>query len=274
MRLRSVAIVIVIGLSASAGFAEYTHNILLTGYWPPTNEMIRPFSTNPVQNPDGWIGQNWENRGYDIYSFFPEFPNGLGKGEGDFEVDYQDTSADWWTITQQIKPVAIISFGRADWDFDWEVEGGNKTYALSGWDPDYLDPVRPTPDLPIANETPGTIRYSSLSMQQIVDAVNAEVGPAYAYKTTLDTSKFLCDFIGYHANWYQDLHADPSDPAWCVSAGLIHVGFRLTQADADQATLVTLRTLTDYVDTLIPEPGTGMLVMIGLVMLGRRGRRS
>ena len=30
--------------------------IVITGYWPPTNEMIRPFSTDPDQNPDGWIG--------------------------------------------------------------------------------------------------------------------------------------------------------------------------------------------------------------------------
>src|SRR6188474_964335 len=34
--------------------------ILLTGYWPPTNEMIRHFSTDPVQNPGGWMGSNWE----------------------------------------------------------------------------------------------------------------------------------------------------------------------------------------------------------------------
>jgi hypothetical protein len=56
----------------------YTNNILLTGYWPPTNEMVRRFSTSTVQNPDGWIGGNWEGRGYNVYSFFPEFPGGVG----------------------------------------------------------------------------------------------------------------------------------------------------------------------------------------------------
>ena len=42
-------------------------------YWPPTNEMVRPFSTNEHLNPDGWIGDNWEDRGYDVHSYFPTF---------------------------------------------------------------------------------------------------------------------------------------------------------------------------------------------------------
>src|SRR5262245_41383211 len=49
-------------------------NIMITGYWPPTNEMIREFSNNPTQNPGGWIGGNWEGRGYNVYAYFPEFP--------------------------------------------------------------------------------------------------------------------------------------------------------------------------------------------------------
>jgi hypothetical protein len=267
---RSIVLIVVIGLSGAAASADYTHNIMLTGYWPPTNEMIRSFSTNPVQNPDGWIGQNWEGRGYDIYSYFPEFTHGLGKGEGDFEVDYQDTSADWWNITAQLKPVAIICFGRADDDYDWELEGGNRMYTLSQWDADYLAPLRPTADLPIASETAGTKRYSSLPMTDIVDAVNAEVPNLYAYQTALDTSKFLCNFIGYHANWYQDLHSDPSDPAWTVSAGLIHVGSRMDLADGVHATEVTLRTLTTYVDSVVPEPSAAMLVGLGGLALARR----
>ena len=49
-------------------------NVVLMGYWPPTNEMLRPWSQNPEQNPDGWIGEGWEGYGYDVVSFFPEFP--------------------------------------------------------------------------------------------------------------------------------------------------------------------------------------------------------
>src|SRR4030042_6619592 len=101
-------------LSVATCLAGHTKNIMLTGYWPPTNGMLRKFSTDPNQNPDGWQGQNWEGRGYDIYAYFPEFPGGTGsnpKGNGDFEVDYQDVSADFWRITDQIHPVAIMSYG-------------------------------------------------------------------------------------------------------------------------------------------------------------------
>src|SRR6187401_871766 len=66
--------------------------ILLTGYWPPSNEAVRAFSPNPAQNPSGWIGLNWEGRGYDVYSYFPEFSpptcTNCGPGTGDLQVDY------------------------------------------------------------------------------------------------------------------------------------------------------------------------------------------
>ena len=96
-------------------------NIMLAGYWPPTNDMIRQFSDNPFQNPGGWAGENWEGRGYNIYAFFPEFPDGpsgefpacaWGKGVGDLEVDYQDTASDFPAIAEQIEPVAILTFSR------------------------------------------------------------------------------------------------------------------------------------------------------------------
>ena len=87
--------------------------ILVTGYWPPTNEMVRHFSQNPDLNPDGWQGDNWENLGFDVVSFFPEFDpdncNNCGQGYGDLEVDYQDFSGDFWPIVEQIKPAAIIT---------------------------------------------------------------------------------------------------------------------------------------------------------------------
>ena len=58
----------------SKSYSEQRENpvILITGYWPPTNEMIRDFSQNPDLNPTGWIGDDWESRGYDVVSFFPE----------------------------------------------------------------------------------------------------------------------------------------------------------------------------------------------------------
>ncbi|MGB2984787.1 MAG: hypothetical protein WBE26_02800, partial [Phycisphaerae bacterium] len=230
-------------------------NIMVTGYWPPTNEMLRPFSTNPTQNPDGWVGENWEGRFYNVYSFFPEFPEGLGKGEGDFEVDYQDTSADWWRIVAEVNPVAIITFGRADPDFDWELEGGHRMLQLGDWSDDYLAPSQPTPELPIADETPGTQRWSSLPLQAIVDAVGAAVPNLDSYHTYIDDSDFLCNFIGYHATWYHDQHSDPEDPVWNVAAGHVHVGSTMELEDAILATEVTLRTLVEYLNTQLPMRG-------------------
>lgn len=225
--------------------------IMITGYWPPTNEMIRRFSNNAVQNPQGWVGGDWEGRGYNIYAFFPEFPQGVGKGEGDFEVDYQDTSGDWWPLVEVLKPIAIITFSRANTQNGWELEGGNRTYAANQWTNDYLAPLKPTPELPIMIfEPPGTERYSTLPINAIIAAVAASGANVQPFSTVIDTGTFLSNFIGYHGNWYHVLHADPADPAWNIAAGHIHVGMNTNLAAAVQATEVTLRTLTAHVDSV------------------------
>ncbi|MGD8453830.1 MAG: hypothetical protein PVJ57_18605 [Phycisphaerae bacterium] len=231
-------------------------NVLLTGYWPPTNEMLRQFSPNPEQNPDGWVGENWEGRGYNVYAFFPEFPGGTGvnpKGDGDFEVDYQDTSGDFWPLVEQLRPIAIVAYGRSGNDFDWELEGGHRMYSLSAWTNDYLTPYDPTPELPIAGEIPGTERYSTLPMQDVIDAIIATVPNLYPYSTTIDTSRFLCDFMGYHVNWYHDLHTQPADPAWNVTAGFIHLGYAMELDDAVAGNEVTVRTVIAHVDVRVIE---------------------
>ncbi|MCH9687888.1 MAG: hypothetical protein K0V04_41040 [Deltaproteobacteria bacterium] len=86
-----------------------TEKVVLMGYWPPTNEMLRSWSRDS-DNPDQWRGNNWEGRGYDVYAFFPEFPpdgdpnndphgsaGRIGSAESYLRVDYQDTSADFGT---------------------------------------------------------------------------------------------------------------------------------------------------------------------------------
>jgi hypothetical protein len=231
-------------------------NIMITGYWPPTNEMLRQFSPNPEQNPGGWVGENWEGRGYNIYAFFPEFPSGLGKGEGDFEVDYEDTSNDWWPIVAQLEPIAIITFSRASTVRGWELEGGNRTYVSGDWTADYLAPRRPTPDLPIMiEEPPGTERFSTLPIDAIIQAVADSGAHVDPFSTVIDDGRFLSNFIGYHGCWYHTLHPDPSDPAWCVASGHIHVGGSAAVADCVLATEVTLRTLIDHVDQQTFVPG-------------------
>lgn len=247
-------------------------NVLVTGYWPPTNEMLRQFSTNPDQNPGGWVGENWEGRGYNVYAFFPEFPNGVGQGQGDFEVDYQDTSGDWWNIVPQVAPIALITFSRAANDWGWEMEGGNRTYVSSSWTPDYRPPTQPTPELPIMQlEPPGTERWSSLPMEEIVAAVNAEVPALNAYISPIDNGAFLSNFIGYHGNWYHDLHSDTADPMWNLAGGHIHVGYAMDLPDAVHAAEVSIRTLITHVDGIrgsaIPATSDWGLVVLALMTL-------
>jgi pyrrolidone-carboxylate peptidase len=261
-------------VAATAASADFTNNIMLTGYWPPTNDMLRRFSTNPDQNPDGWTGENWEGRGYDIHAFFPEFPDELGQGVGDFEVDYQDTSEDFWRIVDGIHPVAIITFGRGSLDRSWEVEW--RTRNLDSWINDYQEPRQPTPSPPDPTVPVDYIRYSTLPMEAIVDAVNAayEDLALDAFVDYTDSAgRFLCEYIGYHASWYQDLHSDPQDPFWNVAAGHIHVGGEVGRYAARVASRITLRELIAYVDTQVPEPGS-LGLMLAALALGLLRRRA
>ncbi len=229
-------------------------HILLTGYWPPTNEMLRQFSQDIEQNPNGWAGENWEARGYNVFAFFPEFPGGTGenpKGDGDFEVDYQDTSNDWWSLVETIRPIAIVTFSRANTTNGWELEGGNRNYSSTVWpywSNDYLDPKKPTPELPSYDDPPGTERFSTQPIDEIIAAVTASGANVDPFSTAIDNGRFLSNYIGYHGNWYRDLHADRADPYWTIAAGHIHVGRSTALPDAVLATEVTVRTLIDYLD--------------------------
>ncbi|TWT44798.1 hypothetical protein RAS1_12160 [Phycisphaerae bacterium RAS1] len=234
------------------GATAYTNNVMLTGYWPPTNEMLRQFSRDPAHNPGGWVGHNWRGLGYDVYAYFPEFPQGVGRGEGDFEVDYQDTSNDWWIITAQVRPVAIITFSRANTTNGWELEGGNRTYVSSQWTADYLTPLRPTPELPIMQlEPPLTERYSTLPIQQIITNVTNSGAAVMPFSTVIDDGRFLSNFIGYHGCWYRVLHESLGDADGCASSGHIHVGMNTNLAAAVLATEVTVETLIGHVDGLV-----------------------
>lgn len=266
--------------AAAPAAAQPTRNIMLTGFWPPTNEMLRRFSTNPDQNPGGWIGENWEGRGFNVHSFFPEVGGTGQAGSGDLMVDYQDVSEDFWRITEEIRPLAIISFswtgGRTQYaSKDWELEWRNRN--RTSWTNDYIAPFQPTPSPPDASVPGNFIRYSSLPTQEIIDAVNEAfegiTGPeAYLddFSTTFGGS-FVSEFMGYHVNWYHDLHSDPLDRAWNMAAGHIHVGRNVTVAEGMQATDATLRALTDWLYLRVPAPGTAAaFIAAGLVAARRR----
>lgn len=231
--------------------------ILLTGYWPPSNEAVRRFSTNPAQNPQGWIGSNWEGRGYDVYSYFPEFTpancTSCGMGTGDLTVDYQDTSADFWPIANSVQPIAIITFSRGGSGQNWELEMNQ--YNRTSWVGDYLSPTQPTPAPPDSSIGPGQLRLSTLPVQEILDDVNTASPPLSAFICFSGSGGgFLSEFIAYHGVWYQSIHSNPSDPAWCVASGHIHVGSGLSWPNARRAAEISLRTLIRHVDRTLGAP--------------------
>lgn len=238
--------------------AEHTKNVLITGYWPPTNEMVRPFSANPKLNPDGWIGENWENRGYNVYAYFPEFANpdctSCGQGMGDFEVDYQDTSADFWPIVEALQPVVIITCSRTNANFSWELE--MNAYNSDSWVNDYTAPLQPTPSPPDDSVPADFLRTSTLPMQDVVDAINqSDLGLNAFICFSQSAGNFLSGFMAYHGMWYQSLHAAEDDPARCVAAGHIHVGDTIDWNTAHEATRISLRVVLDYADDLLGGPG-------------------
>lgn len=228
--------------------------ILLTGYWPPTNEMIRRFSTNPAKNPQGWIGSNWENRGYDVHAYFPEFSpptcSSCGKGTGDLEVDYQDTSNDFWSIANGLDPIAVITFSRGKVGVTWEAEMNQ--YNRATWINDYLAPLQPTPAPPDASVPAGYLRLSTLPVQDIVnDVAAANLGLSPYICFTQDGGGFLSEFIAYHGVWYQSIHESPTADDWCVAAGHVHVGTQISWPVATLAAEVTLRSVIDHVDSIV-----------------------
>ncbi|MHC4457275.1 MAG: InlB B-repeat-containing protein [Planctomycetota bacterium] len=233
----------------ATSFAANTRNIMLTGYWPPSNEMLRKFSTDPNQNPGGWQGENWEGLGYNIYAYFPEFPGGVAsnpKGEGDFEIDYQDVSSDFEQITADIHPIAILSYGEgaASWELEYNARN------LTSWNGDFLDPFGPTPSPPDSSKPAGYIHNSTLPVQAITDAINnSGAGVNTWVDRDGDPGAFLCEYLAYQVAWYQELHSDPCDQYRCLAAGLTHVPSSLSVSTATTVCEIALRTTIDYLDS-------------------------
>ena len=235
-------------------YYEYRENpvILITGYWPPTNEMIRDFSQDLNLNPNGWIGDNWENKGYDIVSYFPEFEpsncDNCGQGFGDLQVDYQNTSEDFWPIVEMHNPVAIITFSRGFIDYSWELE--YNYYNRLNWISDYYPPYLPTPNPPDEYVENYFIRHSSLPMQEIMENINnANIGLDSYIDWYGDPGRFVSEFMGYHGVWYRDINQLGNDR--CVTAGHVHVGGLIDVETAKIATHSTIRTVIDYLDQFI-----------------------
>ncbi|MEX2139796.1 MAG: hypothetical protein WD894_11080 [Pirellulales bacterium] len=88
---------------------------------------------------------NYQNSGYDVVAFSPDFMNrkgwldaGMtnpywGKGDGWLTVDYIDTSKDFWALVNAHVPIAIMSFSRGDNDTSWELEEKARNLARNDW---------------------------------------------------------------------------------------------------------------------------------------------
>lgn len=241
---------------------NFTRNIMITGYWPPTNEQVRRYSTNPDQNPGGWLGENWNDSGYDVYSFFPEFPQGVGRGVGDFEVDYQDTMADWDRIVAEVNPVAIITFSRGARGRNWEIEGRLQMHAPEDWENDFSEPALPDLSMPIFEDlVPGEYYESTLPTEAIRQAVlDAGVIPN-VFIDQAGGGAFLSEFIGLLGTRHQLLNGGPDAVNRTFAAGHIHVGITTSVTAASAATDATLGALTEYLDTVIPAPAGFVVYM-------------
>ena len=213
-------------------------NIMVTGYWNPTGQMIAPFSNNTYLNPGGWKGANWEGLGYNIYSYFPK----PGSYNGTFEVDYQDTWEDFWNITEEIKPIAIISFGAGAGP--WEIEYNARN--LNSWVPDNKPPYQPTPCPPDHTKPAGYVRHSTLPVQSIADAVNNQTIVTAWIDWSGNPGAYLCEYMAYLGMWYQDIYNDTSKPYYCLASGFIHVSSSVPLKDAMEATNVTIREVIKY----------------------------
>ena len=230
--------------------------LMVTGYWPPTNEMLRHFSQNTDLNPNGWQGENWRDLGFDVVSFFPEFNppdcNNCGQGYGDFEVDYQDTSEDFWFIVNEVKPTGIITFSRGYNNNSWELE--SNVYNHSSWVADYTAPVYPTPTPPDNSVLPNHNRGSGLPLNTLEEALDSSNIDVNCYiDVNGDAGQFLSEFMGYHGMWY---HQDNIDSDWpCLSGGHIHVGGQLNTRIAKEAAELTIETVIVYLNSIMINVG-------------------
>ena len=254
-----------IGLSASGKkslYADKTNyypinltnekgNIMITGFWNPTGQMIKSFSTNTYLNPEGWKGENWEDSGFNIYSYFPtpDIYNGT------FVVDYQNTWNDFWNITSDINPIAIISFGAGNGP--WEIEYNARN--LKNWINDDKRPYQPTPTPPDDTVEEDYVRHSTLPIEEIQNAVNDGTNIEAWIDWEGNPGKYLCEYIAYLGMWYQNIHGSPSDQYRCMSSGFIHVNSGVPVDEAMKATNITIRKTIEYLNSL-NEPPTPPLI--------------
>lgn len=251
-------------------------NVVITGYWPNTNEMLRAWSQNPRQNGGQWIGENWRDHGYNVYAFFPEFPpdgnpmndtfgsdGWIGSPESDLRVDYQDTSADFWRIMDSYQPHILITTSRGG-DIGWELEAiegghaGETDDPADDWSPDrHGEIILPTRDSvdPRSWDAISTYRDGkTLKSQLPLAAIAAATQPLALASVAIDSDgtsgNYLSGFMGLHGLYYNQI--TPHN----VAAGHIHVGISVSAINAQRLMETTL-------DTVLSEIDAGALSCVG-----------
>jgi hypothetical protein len=236
--------------------------VVVTGYWPPTNEMLRPWSRNPKQNPSGWVGENWRNHGFNVYAFFPEFPpdadpmndpfgsaGWVGSAESDLRVDFQDTSKDFWHIMDTYRPQILITTSRGG-QIGWEIEAvegghqgaGNKINPALDWKSDqHGSRFFPTQDsidarswAAISTYRAGRQLKSQLPMSRILASTAALELTQVQIDQTGTSGNYLSGFIALHGLHYNQLAAHN------VAAGHLHVGTHVPPEHAHELIAATL----------------------------------
>ena len=228
-------------------------NVVVTGYWPPTNEMLRQFSQRTQQNAGGWQGGNWRDSGYDVFAFFPEFPpdgdptndeigqiGSVGGQDADLRVDYQDTSRDFWRIMDTYQPRILITSSRGG-DIGWEIEAYEGGHGAAGdWISDrWGEQTQPTAESIDPRSTQAIRQYadnvvrSSLPIHAIAHATRALRLTSVQIDTETSGS-YLSGFMGLHGIFYHQTHLDN------VAAGHIHVGRHVEPAVAKRLFEATL----------------------------------
>ncbi|MCR9259636.1 MAG: hypothetical protein NXH95_07925 [Pseudomonadaceae bacterium] len=236
-------------------------NVVLMGYWPPTNNMLRQWSTHPEQNPGTWQGQNWRGLGYDVYAFFPEFPpdddptndsigspGSVGSPDFDLQIDYQATSQDFWRIVDAYQPQILITNSRGG-SIGWEIEAyeGRAEMAASpelDWrSDDHGDEHQPSQDTIDARSWQAISTYrgenllaSALPMDQIFDVVSGLNLTNVAIDEATSGS-YLSGFLGLHGLYYHETHRHN------LAAGHIHVGGHVSTEAATAMMEATLETV-------------------------------
>ncbi len=236
-------------------------NVVLMGYWPPTNNMLRQWSTHPQQNSGQWQGQNWRGLGYDVYAFFPEFPpdddptndaigspGSVGSPDFDLQVDYQATSADFWRIVDEYQPQILITTSRGG-AVGWEIEAfeGRAEMGESpeiDWRSDDYGEVHlptqasiePRSWQAIAAYRGENLLASKLPMAEI-EAATSALGLVSVAIDEATSGSYLSGFLGLHGLYYSATH--PHNQA----AGHIHVGTAVSAENATTLMETTLETV-------------------------------